>query len=80
VVSALNLPFRGRGSVLLGDGSESEFDIHEATVAWAGERRLTAIDVAETDPLLGIGLLLGNELTIQVTAGGVVALRRLRLA
>jgi clan AA aspartic protease len=80
VVAALDLPFRGRGSVLLGDGSESEFDIHEASIAWAGERRLIAIDVAETDPLLGVGLLLGNELTVQVIAGGAVALQRLRLA
>jgi len=80
VVSDLDLPFRGRGNALLGDGSESEFDIHEATIAWAGERRSTAIDVAETDPLLGVGLLLGNELTVQVIAGGSVALQRLRLA
>jgi clan AA aspartic protease len=80
VVSALHLPFRGRGSVVLGDGSESEFDIHEATITWAGERRLVAIDVADTDPLLGVGLLLGNELTVQVIAGGTVALQRLRLA
>jgi len=80
LVSDLDLPFRGRGSVLLGDGGESEFDVHEATVAWAGERRLIAIDVAETDPLLGVGLLLGNELTVQVIAGGTVVLRRLRLA
>jgi len=80
VVADLDLPFRGRGSALLGDGSESEFDIHEATVALAGARRLAAIDVAETDPLLGIGLLLGNELTVQVIAGGTVALQRLRLA
>jgi clan AA aspartic protease len=80
VVSALDLPFRGRGSVLLGDGSESEFDIHEAIVAWAGKRRLVAIDVAETDPLLGIGLLLGKELTVQVTPGGAVSLQELRLA
>jgi clan AA aspartic protease len=79
VVSALGLPFRGRGSVVLGDGSESEFDIHEATVAWAGKQRLAAIDVAETDPLLGMGLLLGNELTIQVMAGGAVALQALRV-
>lgn len=80
VVAALGLlPFRGKGSALLGDGSESEFDIHEATVTRAGERRLAAIDIAETDPLLGVGLLLGNELTIQVIAGGSVALRRLRL-
>jgi clan AA aspartic protease len=80
VVSDLDLPFRGRASALLGDGSESEFDIHEATVVWAGSRRLAAIDVAETDPLLGVGLLLGNELTVQVIAGGAVALQRLRLA
>jgi clan AA aspartic protease len=80
VVSDLQLPFRGRGNVVLGDGSESEFDIHEATVNWAGERRLIAIDVAETDPLLGAGLLLGNELTVQVIAGGTVALQRLKLA
>jgi len=80
VVSDLDLPFRGRGNVVLGDGSESEFDIHEATVSWAGERRLVAIDVAETDPLLGIGLLLGNELTVQVIAGGSVSLQRLKLA
>jgi clan AA aspartic protease len=80
VVSDLGLPFRGRGSVLLGDGSESEFDVHEATVAWAGERRLAAIDVAETEPLLGVGLLLGNALTVQVIVGGEVVLRRLRLA
>jgi hypothetical protein len=39
-----------------------------------------AIDVAETDPLLGIGLLLGKELTVQVIAGGSVSLQRLRLA
>ena len=80
VVSDLGLLFRGRGNVLLGDGSESEFDVHEATVVWAGERRLVAIDVAETDPLLGVGLLLGNELTVEVIVGGAIALRRLRLA
>lgn len=74
VVSALGLSFRGRGNAILADGSESEFDIHEATIVWAGERRLVAIDVVETEPLLGVGLLLGNELTIQVISGGTVAL------
>lgn len=80
VVSDLDLPLRGEGERPLGDGSESEFDIHEATVVWAGSRRLVAIDVAEIDPPLGVGLLLGNELTVQVIAGGAVALQRLRLA
>ena len=80
VVTDLGLPFRGRASVVLGDGSESEFDIHEATVAWAGEQHAVAIDVVETEPLLGVGLLLGNELTVEVTPGGAVSLKALRLA
>lgn len=79
LVSELALPFRGRGSVVLGDGSETEFDIHQATLVWAGQQRVAAIDVAETDPLLGMGLLLGNELTVQVMAGGPVTVRQLRL-
>lgn len=80
VVSDLDLPFRGRGSAVLGDGSESEFDIHQATLAWAGQQRMAVIDVAETDPLLGMGLLLGHELTVQVIAGGPVTLSQLRLS
>lgn len=80
VVSDLGLPFHGRGSALLADGSESAFDIHEATVAWAGQRRLAAIHEVETNPLLGMGLLYGHELGVQVIAGGTVSLQELRLA
>lgn len=79
VVSDLDLPFHGRGSALLADGSESSFNIHEATVAWAGRRRSAAIHVVETEPLLGMGLLYGHELGVQVVAGGTVTLRELRL-
>ena len=54
--------------------------VHEATVDWAGGRRRALIDISESDPLLGMELLHGHELTIQVIAGGIVALRQLRLA
>lgn len=80
LVAELDLPFRGRGSAFLADGSESFFDIHEAVVAWAGQRRAAAIHVVNTDPLLGMGLLHGNELTMQVVPGGTVTLREWRLA
>ena len=42
--------------------------------------RRALIDIAESDPLLGMELLDGHELTIQVITGGIVALERLRLA
>lgn len=52
VVFDLGLPFRRRGSAILGDGSLSLFDIHEATVAWAGRRHRASVDIAETESLL----------------------------
>ena len=76
----LDLPYLMRGSAILADGSESLFNVHEATVDWAGGRRRALIDIAESDPLLGMELLDGHELTFQVITGGIVALERLRLA
>jgi len=80
VAADLELPFLMQGSAILADGSEILFDIHEATVDWAGRRRRALIDIAESDALLGMELLHGHELAVQVIAGGTVALRRLRLA
>ena len=64
----LGLPYLMRGSAVLADGSDD----------WAGGRRQALIDIAESDPLLGMELLHGHELTIQVIAGGIVSLRQRR--
>ncbi|MBI5368093.1 MAG: clan AA aspartic protease [Planctomycetes bacterium] len=77
VISSLGLPWRGRGRALLADGSESVFDIFEATVDWDGQRRRVAVDQVETLPLIGMALLEGYELTIQVRASGSVSIRPL---
>ena len=76
-VAALGLPFRGRGRPLLVDGSESIFDVHGAAVLWDGRRRRVFVDVAVTDPLVGMGLLVGYELTVQVIPGGNVRIAAL---
>jgi len=55
---------------LLADGSESLFDVHEATVNWDGQPRRISVDAAETDPLLGMALLEGYELRVQARSGG----------
>ncbi len=62
---------------MLADGSETLFDIHEGTVMWNGELRRIAVDAAATDPLVGMLLLYGYELTVKVVEGGSVLVRGL---
>jgi clan AA aspartic protease len=77
LIAALGLPWRRRGRALLADGSDSLFDIHEATVIWDGQPRWIAVDSADTDPLVGMALLDGYELTIQAIVGGSVLIKAL---
>ena len=64
LITTLCLPFRRRGRAILADGNESLFDIYEATVLWDGQLRRVAVDVVDTDSLIGMALLYGYELTI----------------
>lgn len=77
LISELGFPFRRRGRAVLADGGEIIFDVYEATVIWDGERRRLEVDEADTDPLVGMGLLDGYELTIEVVTGGAVAIELL---
>jgi len=72
VAEALGLTWRSRGRALLADGSESVFDIYEGSVVWDGEERRILIDVSDTEPLVGMGMLNGYELCIQAIMGGRV--------
>ena len=76
-IAHLGLPWRQRGRALLADGSESVFDIYEATVDWDGQPRRIPVDEAETVPLVGMSLLEGYELVIEVQRGGKVSVRPL---
>lgn len=75
LVATLGLPFRSRGSAVLADGSEIEFDIHTATVIWDGTPRNILVEAADTDPLLGMALLYGYDIRIRAIDGGRVTLR-----
>ena len=77
LVARLGLVWRRRGRALLADGSESVFDIYEATMDWDGEARRIPVDEAETVPLVGMSLLEGYELKVQVQRGGNVTVRAL---
>ena len=71
----LGLPWRRRGRALLADGSESVFDIYEGTVVWERRPRRIAVDEADTAPLVGMALLDGHELKVQVRNGGRVTIK-----
>jgi hypothetical protein len=58
-------------------GSESVFDIYEGTVLWDGQVRRIPVHEAETTPLIGMSLLQGYELTLEVQSGGKVTIRGL---
>jgi clan AA aspartic protease len=77
LIARLRLPWRRRGLALLADGSESIFDVYEATVLWDRRRRRVPIDEVEAAPLVGMALLEGYELNAQVRAGGKVTIKPL---
>lgn len=80
IIAALDLPFRRNGRAVLGDGSSVTFDIHEAVVLWGGRARRISVDAANATPLLGMGLLYGHELRVQVIEGGEASIRALPIS
>ena len=77
LITALGLPWRRRGRALLADGNESVFEIYETTVIWDGTARRVSVDEVDVVPLVGMALLYGYELTVQIVEGGRVVLKPL---
>ena len=61
----------------LADGSECIFDVYVAQVTWDSKVRTILVDEADADPLVGMRLLRGHELKMQVRYGGQVTIKRL---
>jgi predicted aspartyl protease len=57
IIDTLNLPWTGIDRGTLGDGSEVTFEVYAATIIWDGQYRNIPVNEAETDPLIGMGLL-----------------------
>jgi clan AA aspartic protease len=77
LIAALGLPWRGYASAVLGDGSVQQVAVYAATVIWDGQARVVEIDAADTDPLVGMGLLYGYEVRMQAVDGGAVTIEAL---
>ena len=75
LIAAFGLPWRSRGTAVLANGAIDHFDIHTATVMWDGQARRILVEAAETDPLVGTGLLADHELRSQFVVGGTVTIQ-----
>ena len=76
-MTALQLPFAGHRRGTLADGSVTRLDVYMATVVWHGQPRDVLISQAAGMPLIGISLLEGSRLTIDVVDGGDVTIDEL---
>lgn len=77
MVASLGLRWYSFGRGLLADGSECLFDVYAAKVVGDGKERRVLVDEAGADPLVGMGLMTGYELNVQVRSGGKVTIKRL---
>jgi clan AA aspartic protease len=77
IVAALGLRWRSTERFTLGDGSECLFDVYVARVEWDGIVRTILVGEVDADSLVGMRLLRGHELKMQVRARGKVSIKRL---
>ncbi|HMC66077.1 MAG TPA: clan AA aspartic protease [Gemmataceae bacterium] len=77
LVAALGLSWLCRQQGQLADGSIQAFDVYTATVIWDGQPRTVEVEAADGDPLVGMELLEGHDLRIQVVPGGPVTVTAL---
>lgn len=72
IITALGLSRESGGSAMLADGSIRQFDIYAAEVAWDGGWRPILVSAVGGEPLLGMRLLSGHRLCIDVVPSGAV--------
>jgi clan AA aspartic protease len=70
VVEELGLVWRTRSGLFLANGKKERIDVYAADVMWDGTRRRILVDATGTVPLVGMSLLAGYELRIQVVKDG----------
>ena len=75
LITSLGLPFRDTVRALLADGSIAVLDVYKGAVLWDGEWRTVYIHAAEGEALVGMALLTGYILTVDVVDGGVLTIK-----
>lgn len=77
VVEELRLPLRGSVEVVLADGSVETLPMYFVRLVWHGDEQTIRAYSAAGDPLVGMALLSGSELRVQVRGDGRVEIEEL---
>ena len=75
LVADLGLPVVGEGEAILADGSEAAFDVYGVSVVWDGQPRYVEVAAVGIDALVGMMLLDGHSLFVEVADGGRVVVQ-----
>ena len=78
-VNELGLRFRESMTYELANGEFATFALYEVRVSWDGRWRNIVASVADGGPLVGMALLHGHRLTVDVIDGGRVEVRPLEV-
>ena len=71
----LELPVVGDGEAVLADGTRAAFDVYGVTVLWDGQPMYVETGAVGVDPLVGMALLEGHSLNIDIEDGGRVLIQ-----
>ncbi len=75
LIAQLNLRWKRRGRAILGHGSECVFNVYEAVLVWDGDILIIPVDEADSEPLVGMCLMEGYQLMVQVFKDGRVSVK-----
>lgn len=71
-IERLQLNFKRHSEVVMADGPSKRVDVYDAEIVWWGPSQEIEVHELETDRLIGISLLTGSTLKIDVRTGGSV--------
>ena len=74
LASELGLVFEGQARATLADGSQTVFSYYGVSVRWDGRERYVEAGAADTAPLVGMQLLEGHSLCMDIKDGGQVVI------
>ena len=77
LITNLGLRWRSVDQATLADGSTCIFQVFVGKLVWDGKMRQLLVAEVDTEPLIGMRLLRGHELKMQVRYRGKVTIERL---
>ena len=75
LIAELQLEYSGVDYLVLANGSVENFEVFNATVAWDGQTRHIEAYAVGSTPLIGMRLLHGHSLYVEVVEGGRVVVQ-----